>query len=290
MSISKLVGVGSSVVGTFVNGDFGVGNAGVAVPQDPLTMFAHGEPGLWFDPSDFSSMYQDIAGTNPVTAAGQSVGRIVDKSGNGYYAAPTLDARRPTLAQDAEGYYYLQFDGTDDTMIVTSLNLSSTTYLTLWVGLYKDNETAQRTLLELTPTFASNPGGFNIWAPVTNGGNTIRFQVSSDTLNTSGEALAVMPQTKCNACFTCRLSGPTQTTRLPYILQNNLYGRGTYVNASAGGGNFANSNLYIGSRNNASLRYIGRLYGLIIRGASTNVEEAAGIAAYMQTKIGASSV
>ena len=43
-------------------------------------MFASGEQGVWYDPSDLSTMYQDAAGTIPVTAVGQPVGLILDKS------------------------------------------------------------------------------------------------------------------------------------------------------------------------------------------------------------------
>jgi hypothetical protein len=46
----------------------------------PATLFAMGEQGYWLDPSDFSTMFQDSAGTTPVTAVGQNVGLILDKS------------------------------------------------------------------------------------------------------------------------------------------------------------------------------------------------------------------
>lgn len=46
----------------------------------PSSLFAASEPGGWYDPSDFSTMFQDIYGTIPVTAVGQPVGLIRDKS------------------------------------------------------------------------------------------------------------------------------------------------------------------------------------------------------------------
>lgn len=46
----------------------------------PLSLFAASEPGFWYDPSDISTLFQDAAGTTPVTAAGQSVGLMLDKS------------------------------------------------------------------------------------------------------------------------------------------------------------------------------------------------------------------
>lgn len=42
-------------------------------------LFAAGEQGVWYDPSDMSTLYQDAAGTTPVTAVGQPVGLILDK-------------------------------------------------------------------------------------------------------------------------------------------------------------------------------------------------------------------
>lgn len=46
----------------------------------PLSLFAASEPGVWFDPSDLTTVFQDSAGTTPVTATGQTVGLILDKS------------------------------------------------------------------------------------------------------------------------------------------------------------------------------------------------------------------
>lgn len=69
--------------------------------------------GLIFDPSDFSTMFQDAAGTVPVTAVGQPVGKILDKYGNGYHATQPITASRPTLIYE-NGMYGLQFDGIDD--------------------------------------------------------------------------------------------------------------------------------------------------------------------------------
>lgn len=39
-----------------------------------------GEQGFWYDPSDLNTQYVDSAGTTPVTAVGQAVGLVLDKS------------------------------------------------------------------------------------------------------------------------------------------------------------------------------------------------------------------
>jgi hypothetical protein len=62
---------------------------------DPAELFQGGAAGAWFDPSDISTLFQDEAGTAPVTAAGQPVGRMLDKSGGGHHAVQASPAARP---------------------------------------------------------------------------------------------------------------------------------------------------------------------------------------------------
>lgn len=46
----------------------------------PSSLFAASEPGIWLDPSDLTTMFQDRAGSTAVTTPGQSVGLRLDKS------------------------------------------------------------------------------------------------------------------------------------------------------------------------------------------------------------------
>lgn len=75
-----------------------VGLRASAAPFSPSQLFAAGEQGVWYDPSDFSTMFQDAAGTTPVTAVEQPVGRILDKSGRGNHATQSTSASRPVLS------------------------------------------------------------------------------------------------------------------------------------------------------------------------------------------------
>jgi hypothetical protein len=55
--------------------------AGFGVQQfSPADLFSAGEQGAWYDPSDYSTLFQDSAGTTPVTAVEQFVGLMLDKS------------------------------------------------------------------------------------------------------------------------------------------------------------------------------------------------------------------
>lgn len=46
---------------------------------DPASLFANDELGVWLDPSDTSTLFQDTAGTTPVTAPGQTVALALSK-------------------------------------------------------------------------------------------------------------------------------------------------------------------------------------------------------------------
>ena len=63
--------------------------AGAVGAFSPASLFTAGESGYWLDPSDFSTMFQDAAGATPVTATGQSVRLMLDKS-KGLVLGPEL--------------------------------------------------------------------------------------------------------------------------------------------------------------------------------------------------------
>ena len=84
---------------------------------DPIILFDDGEQGAWFDPSDLSTLFQDNAGTTPVTEPGQTVGFVWDKSGNGNHATQPAEESRPVY-QAGNGLHWLEFDGVDDFLAV----------------------------------------------------------------------------------------------------------------------------------------------------------------------------
>lgn len=68
-------------------------DAGGYIPVGGLfsipSLFSSGAPGVWYDPSDYSTLFQDSAGTTPVTAVEQPVGLMLDKS-QGLVLGPEL--------------------------------------------------------------------------------------------------------------------------------------------------------------------------------------------------------
>jgi len=91
-------------------------SGGGAVPFSIADLFASSEQGAWYGPSDLSTLFQDSAGTTPVTTAGQPVGLMLDKSGNGNHATQATAAARPTY-QTAPARATL--DKVDDRLSVT---------------------------------------------------------------------------------------------------------------------------------------------------------------------------
>lgn len=103
---------------------FRMGGLGQTFAQLIKSLFANNEQGFAYDLNDLSTMYQDAAGTVPVTGAGQPVGLILDKSGRGNHARQTTSASRPILQKDAiTGAYYLAFDGADDFLSAPKTNM-----------------------------------------------------------------------------------------------------------------------------------------------------------------------
>lgn len=96
----------------------GIGNnvgLGLLTPIfNPATLFAAGQPGAWYEPSDITTLYQDTLGTTAVSTTGQSVARVNDKSGRSNNEIQPTFSSRPIYQRDAAGFACLVFDGVGD--------------------------------------------------------------------------------------------------------------------------------------------------------------------------------
>ena len=80
---------------------------------NPASLFTGGKEGVWYDPSDLSTLFQDSTGTTPVTEPGQPVGLMLDKSGNGNHASQATSAARPIYGRTVPGGRRNLLTGTD---------------------------------------------------------------------------------------------------------------------------------------------------------------------------------
>ena len=241
---------------------------------NPRSLFAAGEQGIWLDPSDFSALYQDAAGTTPVTAVGQPVGKILDKSGRGNHATQSTGASRPTLQQDSNGLYYLRFDGTDDGMATPSINFTGTDKMTVWAGVRKLSDAATGILAELSTNSDSTNGTFALAASVV--GNNYYAQSRGTVRSTRDATGYVAPH---SAVLVAEAKISTDILRLHV---NNAAPLSSATDQ--GTGTYGNYPLYIGRRNNASLPFNGRIYQLIVRGAASNAGQIAAGEAWVNGK------
>ena len=89
---------GTVIVGAFLTpGATVIGGTRPSFETVVTNLFANNEQGFFYDPSDLSTMYQDSTGTTPVTAVGQRVGLMKDKSERGNHAYQTTSVARPIL-------------------------------------------------------------------------------------------------------------------------------------------------------------------------------------------------
>ena len=80
-----------------------------------------GKKAVMLDMTDLSTLYQDTAGTTPVTTIGQSIARVNDKSASANHATQSTAGLRPLL-QTNNGKYAAQFDGTNDALILPNIS------------------------------------------------------------------------------------------------------------------------------------------------------------------------
>ena len=245
---------------------------------DPLSLFTGGHDGVWYDPSDLTTLFQDSAEPpiTPVTAAGQTVGTMLDKSGNGNHARQTTAAQRPTY-QTGSGLHWLSFEGIDDTMFTSAIDLTSTDKISIFAGQRKLSDAAFSTLLGFSLNSNNNNGAFALTAPadfnspdyaVRSRGTSVSFIQSPPSFAAPHSAALTM---------LADIGAPSHTFRINGVLIS------TSV-ASQGTGNYGDHALFIGSRAGTSFHYTGRLHGMIIVGKTASATEITDTEAYITGK------
>jgi len=234
----------------FSNG-FNAVPAGGGSTFTPLDLFADGEIGVWYDPSDFSTLFQDSAGTIPVTAVGQTVGKILDKSGNNIHATQATAASRPALQQDSSGKYHLAFDGVDDYLASGTLNLTATDKLSVFGGYYITAVPGGGVVSSYLHT-----GGFAVLAATANDG------FRADLKNTTTVSAIVNIGTKAVFDNLFDTAGATATDEIKTRI--NGINTETVVSPGPTSGNFESFYLQLGNWID-SFPLNGRIYSGIVR-------------------------
>jgi hypothetical protein len=175
----------------------------------PRKLFSEGVPGAWYDPSDYSTLFQDSSGATPVTAVEQLVRLMRDKSGNANHATAPSDASRPVLrARYNQLVYSEQFGNanwarvgtnspTENTTIAPDGTLTADT-VTATAGPSSHNIN-QNTSVSLTPiTFSVYiQAGTHNFVQIFHGGNSAyyaNFNILTGALGTVGSSASASIQ------------------------------------------------------------------------------------------------
>jgi len=251
----------------------------IAAIFSPLSLFSTGAQGAWYDPSDLTTLFQDSAGTTPVTAVGQPVGLVLDKSGRGNNAFQVTAASRPLLQQDSNGYYHLLFDGVDDWLQTNSVNFTTTDKMTVFAGVRKLSNAAIGMIVELSPVTTTNNGTFFMRAP---GVALTDYSFSSKGTIVSSAASA----NTYSAPITNVLTGTGDISGDQVVLR--IDGAQVAISTTdQGTGNYGNHALYVGRRGGTALTFSGNMYQLIVCGAQTSLFDIQACETYVNSKTGA---
>jgi hypothetical protein len=255
--------------------------SGGAAPFSPLSL----SPYSWFDPSDLSTLWQDTAGTTPVTADGQSVARIDDKSGNGRHMIQGTAAARP-LYKTAGGLHWLLFDGVDDEFHAADSTtaydyvLPQTNEMTVAAG-YLDLLSSQEngSLIEYSN---SQSRQLRLQFCVVNNGGTYRLRTrlnASPSLDTN-----ISGATISNPTTTAHVFGQERRTTSDH--RHYVDGTEGYSTASATGDFSTTRGANAAGRIDVNAQWIGmRWYGAVITAPLTTDERAA-LTTYLGAKAG----
>jgi hypothetical protein len=252
----------------------------------PKDLFISGEKGVWYDPSDITTLFQDVAGNIPVTASGQTVALMKDKSGNNAHATQSTAGSRPTFTiYPGTTYGYLNFDGTNDFMVTSAINFTGTATMTATTGVQVDTgATGSRIVFELGTDTSVNNGAFYITAPSVSSDHSFGLRGTSAI---TGYVANVDPS---DDILTAQLNIGAATKELELIPRlNGVTKSGASITwsgaANAGTGNFGNYALYIGARGGTSLFFKGKFYGIVVRGATSTVSQVTDTETWVSSKL-----
>lgn len=221
---------------------------------------------LW-DFSDMGTMYQDSAGTQPVTAFGQPVGRVLDKIGKWPALIQPTAINRPIYALDANGKPSLSFNGTNQWMQTSgNLDLSGTDKLTVVAGVRK----LSPSIGMLTETGASGAGtpGFYVASGIDGGyagwtslgrGSAVGATNQITGINSTYPKSAVITVTHDIAASLSKIRENTTA--------------GTDATGDKGTGNFRSQVQYVGTRAGTSIFFNGNIHALCIRASLSTQPE-----------------
>ena len=230
------------------------------------SLFSAGEQGAIYIPkpvvNGVQSLFQDSAGTVPVTADGDPVGKMLDQSGNNNHATQSVSGSRPVYRTDGV-LHWLEFGGVNSYIDVDitasqpiSLTLSALFANTGTTVVYSTTDSTGSVRFDLLTVNDASPD-YRIYSGdpvVANGFSTPGEEATLSNLHNSGSS---------------------------YIRKD-----GSLV-SSGNSGTMGLSGFRLGSSFNTSSYFNGRVYGIYLRQAIPSESELTKIESYFSSLRGA---
>lgn len=242
-------------VGTLISSSRATGEGVAAWSPSALSPIA------FWDFSDLSTMWQDTAGTTPVTTDGQTVARVDDKSGNGRHITQATALNCPTY-RTSGGLHWLEFDGTNDGLMSGNVDLSASTELLVSAAYDSTASDIRRMIV--------NKGGngfnaFNLARPFTAGTNHLQLRWDGDASGGGTGTVAVTaPASPAVAVGKLKASATASTI----VRVNAVETTGT---TTAGTGNFGTGPISVGQSTASTNPHLGKIYAVVI-GPSSQID------------------
>jgi hypothetical protein len=198
-------------------------------------------------------------------ATSGSVDNISVREVPGWHATQATAAARPIYRVDGSGRGYGFFDGTDDSLATGTITPGAVDGVQMFAGLRKLSDAAFSVAVEYSPLAGGNDGSFILSAPNSAAGN-YNFGSRGTTLVSNIVTTYTAPITNVITGL-ARISTPSSIVRVNGAQVASL-------SSSQGTGDYLPYALNIGSRNGASNRFNGWMYGLIVRFSATNLDAA----------------
>lgn len=219
-----------------------------------MTTLLPGAVQLIAHPLEYGSMFQDRAGTIPVTADGQLVGHVLDAGPGGFHATAASDPARGVF-RDVDGKRWVEYNGVNTAYETQNLPAPGVDKVQIFAGVRKlSNATA--IIGELGPNTSTNSGSIFFAQTIVKPYQVLsRGTVLLSAEITSGYA----PPVTSVLTGTGDISGSSASLRADGIILANPTG-------SQGAGNYNPSgaySLYYGARAAGSLFFTGNYYGTL---------------------------
>jgi hypothetical protein len=167
--------------------------------------------------------------------------------------------------------HYVQYDGTDDSFSTSSIDFTATDKMSVFAGVRKLSDALRGMAVEIGSGGAN--GSFAMEAPDNNGAITFAFRSIGTSAAVTSFAANAAPITRIVTGLG-NIAAPSSIIRLDGVQVNqNTNTQGT--------GNYGNYPLFIGRRNNATIPFNGRDYGIIIVGKTASASEIAATESYL---------